>query len=528
MGEELEEALSDSEKGSLVSSCDPVHTTSANNAVTNPISIKGRTTGPTRRSTKGGWTEEEDKILVAAVEKFNCRNWKKIAECVPDRTDVQCLHRWQKVLNPDLVKGTWKKEGNKKWSEIAKHLPGRIGKQCRERWYNHLNPEIKRTAWTKEEELTLIKAHKIYGNKWAELAKFLHGRTENSIKNHWNCSMKKKLESCPASEFDLYSYNTKAESRTFDVDNQSLNLVHSCSLDLGLGNATTRERQLSTSDKQNCKYPEIESTFGTMDARALTAFYLTGVKCRKSDNNANTNWSNKLINASSDDVARLQSPELSKTVNSLHSGALSVPLTLSLTTPISVAGCDNKTGEFDFKRKVVGGLKDVKELNCGVLSCESLQLKDGNILLQNVSYSSTDSCIRTAGSPVSSCALANQISHNWGSPESILRSAASSFKSTPSIIRKRSFKTSRQADNATHCDHVCKLEDNVENLSLHLCTCNKDGDNKMDPSNEKQPFLSPAKSQKLEKCLEDAFNVECHSDSERSRAFASHDSCGDN
>lgn len=44
------------------------------------------------------------------------------------------------------------------------------------RWHNHLNPDIKRTAWTKAEELTLIEAHKVYGNKWAEIAKFLNGR----------------------------------------------------------------------------------------------------------------------------------------------------------------------------------------------------------------------------------------------------------------------------------------------------------------------------------------------------------------
>ncbi|XP_028781320.1 transcription factor MYB3R-1 isoform X2 [Neltuma alba] len=173
--------------------------------------LHGRTSGPTRRSTKGQWTPEEDEILRKAVQRFKGKNWKKIAECFKDRTDVQCLHRWQKVLNPELVKGPWSKEedeiiidlvnkyGPKKWSTIAQHLPGRIGKQCRERWHNHLNPAINKEAWTQEEELALIRAHQIYGNRWAELTKFLPGRTDNAIKNHWNSSVKKKLDSYLAS-----------------------------------------------------------------------------------------------------------------------------------------------------------------------------------------------------------------------------------------------------------------------------------------------------------------------------------------
>ncbi|KDP35633.1 hypothetical protein JCGZ_09071 [Jatropha curcas] len=164
-----------------------------------------RTTGPIRRA-KGGWTPEEDETLRNAVAAFKGKSWKKIAEFFPDRSEVQCLHRWQKVLNPDLVKGPWTQEeddkitelvakyGPTKWSVIAKSLPGRIGKQCRERWHNHLNPDIKKDAWTLEEELALMNAHRIHGNKWAEIAKVLPGRTDNSIKNHWNSSLKKKLD----------------------------------------------------------------------------------------------------------------------------------------------------------------------------------------------------------------------------------------------------------------------------------------------------------------------------------------------
>lgn len=93
--------------------------------------------------------------------------------------------------------------GPQKWTIIAEHLPGRIGKQCRERWHNHLNPKIKKVGWSKEEEWILYLMHRNNGNKWAEIAKVLEGRTDNTIKNHWNSSMKKKLPEM-ARSFELY------------------------------------------------------------------------------------------------------------------------------------------------------------------------------------------------------------------------------------------------------------------------------------------------------------------------------------
>ena len=52
----------------------------------------------------------QDEMLKQAVHTHKGKSWKKISEYFDDRTDVQCLHRWQKVLNPELVKGPWTKE----------------------------------------------------------------------------------------------------------------------------------------------------------------------------------------------------------------------------------------------------------------------------------------------------------------------------------------------------------------------------------------------------------------------------------
>jgi len=169
---------------------------------------------------RGKWTAEEDKQLREAVRRYGQKNWQQVAHCLKDRTGQQCLHRWQKTLNPDIRRGRWsptedmrltlavKAYGRSpRWVMVQKHIPGRTDVQCRERWVNIINPALNNGPWSSDELKRLEEAVKLYGvGKWALVAKAMYPRTDNQCWRRWKAI-------CAGEEVETYRENIRKKRK---------------------------------------------------------------------------------------------------------------------------------------------------------------------------------------------------------------------------------------------------------------------------------------------------------------------------
>ena len=102
------------------------------------------------------------------MKKFkNPKNWEPIAKKLGrNKPPRECQERWTRYLKPGSRKGQWTDEEDAivvdavqnsiedpftRWSDLAQKLPGRVGKQVRDRWVNHLNPAINHLPFSRED-----------------------------------------------------------------------------------------------------------------------------------------------------------------------------------------------------------------------------------------------------------------------------------------------------------------------------------------------------------------------------------------
>ncbi|KAI1631398.1 Homeodomain-like protein [Biscogniauxia mediterranea] len=92
----------------------------------------------------------------------------------------------------DILMHLVRSQGPISWVRISQQLHSRSPKQCRERYHQNLKPSLNHEPITAEEGAMIEKLVGQLGKRWAEIARRLHNRSDNAVKNWWNGSMNRR------------------------------------------------------------------------------------------------------------------------------------------------------------------------------------------------------------------------------------------------------------------------------------------------------------------------------------------------
>eukprot|EP00931_Biecheleriopsis_adriatica_P111777 TRINITY_DN8623_c0_g1_i1.p1 TRINITY_DN8623_c0_g1~~TRINITY_DN8623_c0_g1_i1.p1 ORF type:complete len:603 (-),score=136.69 TRINITY_DN8623_c0_g1_i1:23-1831(-) len=161
----------------------------------------------------GSFTKKEDMMLMKLATQHGGFSWDAIAEGMPKaRTGWRCFARYQKSLNPKLLRSDWSADDKRLLEQSRQELGHETGRGCqgqRQLWhlvvarmgpgrtcdqvqtfakrYVDKEPFRPRHLWTPGESRRLILAVKVFGDKsWNLVASQLPGRSGYTCYCRWH------------------------------------------------------------------------------------------------------------------------------------------------------------------------------------------------------------------------------------------------------------------------------------------------------------------------------------------------------